>query len=163
MIVVALIRISGYRMRELDLVWQLFWLHMEACIALIMANLTTFRSAFVTIASRKKEEKKKEGLTTSMHRRLLARLNRRKRSDEREKNEYGLPAIPRVTLTGVRTFIDRNNRSMGDTRSEYGGEEEEDYYLNEAEMNSNLDRKNFSVAPEFVDHAGERHKRWTAI
>lgn len=144
MIVVALTRISEYRLLELDLVWQLFWIYMEACIALIMASLKTFRTAFVTITHKKNEEKKKAKPSSFIRQRLMARLNRRSRMKELEKNENDLPAIPRATLTGMRTFIHGNNHSVDETRSEFGYMDE-DHHSNEAEMNSNLDRTYFSA------------------
>lgn len=144
MIVVALIRISGYRMWRLDLVWSLFWLYIEACIALITASLRTFRTAFITITHKKNEEEKKKKPSSFIHQRLMARLNRRNQTKELEETEHGLPAIPGVTLTGMRTFIHRNNRSVDETLSEYNRLDEE-HHSNEAEMNSNLDRTYISV------------------
>lgn len=144
MVVVALTRISEYRLSELDIVWQLFWMYMEACIALIMASLKTFRTAFVTIAHKKKEEEKKGKPSSFIRQRLMARLNRRSRMKELEKNENNLPAIPGATLTGMRTFIQQNNHSVDGTRSEYN-RLDESHHSNEAEMNSNLERAYFSA------------------
>lgn len=95
---------------------------MEGCIALIMASVTTFRTAFVTVSS-KRNEKKRKGPSYSMRQRLKAKLSRN-RSDELEKwaDEEGLPTIPGATLTGMRNFVHRNNRPVGGTaemRSEY--------------------------------------------
>lgn len=129
MVVVALTRISAYRLRGvIDLTWQIFWQYMEGCIALIMASLTTFRTAFIIVSS-KRNEKKRKGPSYSMHQRLKAKLSRN-RSDELEKwaNEEGLPTIPGATLTGMRTFIHRKNRPVGGTaemRFEYDRLEEE--------------------------------------
>lgn len=143
MIVIALTRVSNYHLRELDLVWQLFWLHMEACIALIMASLRTFRTAFVTIAHKNSEEKRRKKPSSFFHQRLVTRFNRFGRIQELEKNENGLPTIPGVTLTGMRTFIQRNNRSVDET-PEYN-RLDEDHHFNQADMNSNLDRTYFPV------------------
>lgn len=130
MVVVALIRISAYGLRgNIDLTWQLFWLYMEACIALTMASVTTFRTVFITVSS-KRNEKKHQRPSYSMRQRLVAKLGGRSRPDELEKweNEEGLPTVPGATLTGMRTFIRRNNRTFGGTtemRSEYDRLEEE--------------------------------------
>lgn len=129
MVVVALTCISAYRWRGvIDLTWEIFWQYIEGCIALIMASVTTFRTAFITVSS-KRNEKKHQGPLYSMRQRLIAKLSR-SRSDKLEKwvNEEGLPTAPGATLTVMRTFIHRNNRPVGGTaemRSEYGRLEED--------------------------------------
>lgn len=141
MVVVALTRMSGYRLSDMDLVWQLLWLHIEACIALIMASLRTFRTAFVTISHQRNEKKKKKETPSSfIHKRLMAS---RRGIQALEKNEDGLPAIPGATLTGPRTIIQGNNHSVDETRSELN-RRDEDHLFNEVEMDSNLDRTYFS-------------------
>lgn len=134
MVVVALTRISAYRLRGIiDLTWQLFWQYMEACIALAMASLTTFRTVFITVSSKRNEKKHHQGPSYSMRHRLVAKLSHSRNNrpdDELEKweNEECLPTVPGATLIGMRTFIRRNNRTVGGTaemRSEYDRLEEE--------------------------------------
>lgn len=126
MIVVAIIRISPYHSRRVrDVTWLLFWQHIEGCIALIMASVTILRTAFVT-AGHKRDEKKKKEPSYSIRQRLMAKI-KRDRSDDLEDTELDLPTIPRATLTGMRTFIHRNNRLVGESavmRSEYDRLEE---------------------------------------
>ena len=132
MVICALTRISAYRLRGvIDLTWQIFWQHMEGSIALIMASVTVFRTAFVTAGS-KKNGQKEQGPSYSVRQRLLARRNRI-HSDEMEKlgREEGLPAIPGATLAGLRTFIRRNNRPVGETtvmRSDHDRFDEEHFH-----------------------------------
>lgn len=53
MTVIAIIRISGYRFHgiglsgPIDPIWAFFWLYLEACVAVIMASVTAFRSFFI--------------------------------------------------------------------------------------------------------------------
>lgn len=59
------------------------------------------------------------------HRLVAKRHDRNNRPDdelEKWENEEGLPTVPGATLTGMRNFIRRNNRTVGgtaDMRSEY--------------------------------------------
>lgn len=101
---------------------------MEGSIALIMASVTTFRTAFVAAGS-KRNEKPEQGPSYSVRQRLLARRNRI-RSDELEKSrdQEGLPAIPGATLAGLRTFIRRNHRPTDEVtvmHSEFDRSDEE--------------------------------------
>ena len=131
MIIVALTRISAYRLRGvIDLTWQIFWQHMEGCVAMIMASITAFRTAFITVDSRR-EKVKHQGPSYSMRQRLKAKLMFN-RSDEANGSagQENLPAVPQATLTGMRTFIRKNNRSAGGTTaiwSEHDHLEEDDH------------------------------------
>lgn len=72
-----------------------------------MASITTFRTAFVAVGAKRKQ--KKEPIPSyTIRQRLLAKL---KKSADLE----GLPSVPGATLTGVRTFIYRNNRPEEET------------------------------------------------
>lgn len=50
MVVVAIIRTTGVHtsVGGLDLVWQIFWLQVEACTAVIMVSVTAFRSFLIS-------------------------------------------------------------------------------------------------------------------
>lgn len=138
MIVVAMARMSKYHVKTLEMAWQLFWLGMEACIALIMASLTIFRTVFVTMRNERKEKEKKHLFVSSIRQRLRHRLNRRNPRDELETNE--LPTIPRGILTGMRTFISRNNRSLDEGTRAEDSHLKEGHDLEESAMNSNLSK-----------------------
>lgn len=108
MVVCALTRISAYRLRGvIDLTWQIFWQHVEGSVALMMASVTTFRTAFVAVGA-KRNEKKEQIPSYTVRQRLLAKL-------KKAVDAEGLPSVPRATLTGVRTFIHRNNRAEEET------------------------------------------------
>lgn len=115
MVVVALTLISAYRLRGvLYLTWcQTFWQYMEGCIALIMASVTTFRTAFITVSS-KRNDKERKGPSYSMRQRLKAKLNRNRSDELEEVADEGLLTIPGATLTGMRTLIHRNWRNSWD-------------------------------------------------
>ncbi|KAI9876367.1 MAG: hypothetical protein M1830_006661 [Pleopsidium flavum] len=84
-----------------------------------MASVTAFRTVFVASGSRRSEEKHR-GPSDSMRQRLKIKLKSNRRDGAVDQED--LPTIPRATLTGMRTFIRRNNRPVGETtvmRSEY--------------------------------------------
>lgn len=65
MAVIAIIRISAYRLRgrsgSLDITWVFLWLYLQACIAIIMACLPAFRFLFTRRRSRSRDEEKRKG------------------------------------------------------------------------------------------------------
>lgn len=58
MTLIAIVRMSGYRFKaiglsgSIDTTWAFFWLYLEACIAVIMASITAFRSLFIRGSSK---------------------------------------------------------------------------------------------------------------
>lgn len=80
---------------------------MEGSVALMMASVTTFRTAFVAVGA-KRNEKKEKIPSYTVRQRLLAKL-------KKAADIEGLPSVPRATLTGMRTFIHRNNRPEDET------------------------------------------------
>lgn len=123
MATIAIIRVSGFTIgsashtQVYDLTWQLYWQYMEGCVACIMASVAAFRSLFVASSSR--EAKKNEQRPSySMRLRLIERIKQSRSKNSWEAmsgDEDQLPAIPSATLSGVKTFIRRNNRSAGIT------------------------------------------------
>ncbi len=123
MATIAIIRVSGFSIgsashtQVYDLTWQLYWQYMEGCTACIMVFVAAFRSLFIA-SSFRDVEKKKRGPSYSIRLRLLQRIksSRSKNSWEAMSgDEDQLSAIPSATLSGVKTFIRRNNRSAGIT------------------------------------------------
>jgi hypothetical protein len=123
MAIAALTRIGAYRIHGvLDITWEIFWMWTEACIASIMGSMVAFRTLLVQSGSRILGEKGKEP-PYSMPERLLRKMNLSKDSDWDDMDQHGLPQIPSATLTGVRNFVRRNNRSFATStvmRSESG-------------------------------------------
>jgi hypothetical protein len=113
MAIAAVTRMSAYRIRGvLDITWEIFWMWTEACIAVIMGCIVALRAVLVQGSVRKSQEKPR-GPSYSMRERILKRIKRSKDSSWEEMGGDGLPQIPSATITGVRTFIRRNNRTFG--------------------------------------------------
>ena len=72
----------------------------EACVAVIMVSLTAFRSLFVTADSKASKSKFRPWYSSS-----VARVRKGRKNSVSGHNMEGLPAVPRATLTGLRTFI----------------------------------------------------------
>ncbi|KAK7960607.1 hypothetical protein PG996_011251 [Apiospora saccharicola] len=108
----------------LDIPWEFFWQFMEAANAVLMGSLTVFRTLLSSRAGASDEHRQVEaaaGARPWPHARpayyVFSSVGRRKRrpSDDLEATHNGLPAVPGATMTGLRTFIRRNNRGdVGD-------------------------------------------------
>ncbi|KAL8699566.1 MAG: hypothetical protein Q9201_005933 [Fulgogasparrea decipioides] len=50
MVIVAIVKASGIRtsVDSFDLVWEIFWQQIEACVAVLMVSFTAFRSIFIS-------------------------------------------------------------------------------------------------------------------
>ena len=106
MIIVASIRMSGLHIGTVDtvdLIWELLWQQVECCIGVIMVSFITFRTAFVGENSLKKKRRWYSPGENMWY--------RKKRSTDDEHNIGNLPIIPSATLTGMRTFIQRNSET----------------------------------------------------
>lgn len=110
MIIIAIVRISGvsHKKTAVDIVWELFWLGMEAAIAVIMVSVTAFRSLLGIKAQKAREKRKRSKLSVRYF----------KKTPQNESDLVQLPSIPGATLTGIRTFINGNGswedlRAMG--------------------------------------------------
>lgn len=108
MIIIAIVRISGisHKKTAVAIVWELFWLDIEAAIAVIMVSVTAFRS-LLGIKAQKVREKRKQS-------KPLVRYF--KKTPQKESDLVQLPSIPGATLTGMRTFI-HGNGSWEDLRA----------------------------------------------
>lgn len=107
---IALVRVVGYRIQgKIDITWQLFWMYMEACVAIIMGSATAFRACFLGENSRKTPEKKP---SHSFRLRLLRRHDSNGEGFGWEGTNGGhLPTVPSATLSGLRTIIQRHGRT----------------------------------------------------
>lgn len=109
MIIIAIVRISGvsHKKTAVDIVWELFWLGIEAAVAVIMVSVTAFRSLLGIEAQKAREKRKSKPLIRVF-----------KKTSQNESDLVQLPSIPGATLTGIRTFINGNGswqdlRAMG--------------------------------------------------
>lgn len=113
MIVIAIVRLSGLRVldRYVDVQWEVFWLELEANVAVIMVSITAFRSLLGLKALKSRKEKER---VRYWYRRRLP-FSKGDKTWESQLNGHQLPSIPGATLTGIRTFIrgDRESKMMG--------------------------------------------------
>ncbi|KAI0479831.1 hypothetical protein F4859DRAFT_529965 [Xylaria cf. heliscus] len=112
MISFALTRVSKIRgVVGIDIIWEFFWQYMETAVAVIMGSLTVVRSLLVyqIKGGHAQSPAGARPLGNSYYR--LRFPYRRKKNIELESQE--LPSVPSATMTGLRTFIRRNNRDVG--------------------------------------------------
>ena len=162
MATIAVVRVSGFKIgntlhaQVYDLTWQIYWQYMEGCVACIMASVAAFRSLFVANNSRD-AEKNKRGPSYSMRQRLVERIKRSRSKNSWEAmsgDEDKLPAIPSATLSGVRAFIRRNNRSAGMTTMvsaldhEVGDREMMHMSKDQIYVNDNVEVRSNRVSPK---------------
>ncbi|KAH8723974.1 hypothetical protein GQ44DRAFT_709438 [Phaeosphaeriaceae sp. PMI808] len=119
MAIFAIIRVAGFHYHgKEDDTWAFFWQHAEGAVAVMMASITAFRTLFV-----KPTDDPDVTTPRSPVDKLVQRISRRFQAlaraapDEKSipstpKNfKVKLPKLPAPTLTGIRTFIHRNNRT----------------------------------------------------
>lgn len=107
MIIATLIRFSGIGVSgSIDITWNIFWMFVEGCIAVIMVSFTVFRSLF-TKDGFKFPQRKAKPMWSSRE------WLRNRKLWEANKNEINdnLPAIPSAALTGMRTITSTASHS----------------------------------------------------
>lgn len=109
MTLIAIIRISGYRINgiglsgSIDSTWAFFWLYLEACIAVIMASTTAFRSFFIHGSSKTIDPNGNQNPINAIRGRISHRAARCGWNEVDEE-----PRISNMSLgknTGIETFI----------------------------------------------------------
>jgi hypothetical protein len=104
MAILALCRVSKMHGHvAIDIPYELFWQYLEAAVAILMASLTAYRVFFVRHKERQRYKERMQRPSYSF------RYFGRKKGSAATGTESELPQIPRPTLTGLRTFIRRNN------------------------------------------------------
>ncbi|KAL9624967.1 MAG: hypothetical protein Q9204_007835, partial [Flavoplaca sp. TL-2023a] len=106
-IILSIVRIGGaqYPASSIDSAWMVFWLQLEAAVAVIIVSITSYRSLFVKYKSM---DKKSPRYHKTSYKRILW---------DREKQEpkgVEMPKLPNPTLTGMRTVIGRGRDSYDD-------------------------------------------------
>ncbi|KAI4111615.1 MAG: hypothetical protein LQ339_000486 [Xanthoria mediterranea] len=103
-IIVSIVRIAGARFPNgsVDSAWVVFWLQLEAAVAVIIVSITSYRSLFVKDKSTDHNKKSPRDLrsSTGYKRKLWSR-------EKREEEGVEMPTLPDPTLTGMRTVIGR--------------------------------------------------------
>ncbi len=112
MIVIAIFRVSGLRIRKnkIDVQWEIFWQEVEATAAVIMVSITAFRSRLGIKAL--KARKKRDRSWFSYRQKLLTRHFKKTPQDKSVVEQ--LPSIPAGTFTGMWTVI-RGDRNWEDS------------------------------------------------
>ena len=107
-IIVSIVRIAGARFPNgsVDSAWVVFWLQLEAAVAVIIVSITSYRSLFVKDKSTENNKKSPRDLRsgTGYKRKLWSSLEKR---EEGRKQGVEMPTLPDPTLTGMRTVIGR--------------------------------------------------------
>ena len=125
MIIVALVRASGLRTsKAIDSVWGTYWQFISAEVGLIMTAVTAFRTLFISRSERSRQSPRRAWHWYAKSKGLLKRtlIPGAWRSNFADKSVRGskepsykaaeLPNIPRATITGIRTFINRRGKTQ---------------------------------------------------
>ena len=109
MVIIACVRGFGVQADPVwDIPWTIFWLQMEACVAVSMASLTAFRSIFLAGTSRSEPRRARHWYLPT-YEKIISRKNKSK--EGRILVENPLPEIPSATLSGIRTYIRKGHAS----------------------------------------------------
>lgn len=116
MAILALIRVAGMKRDGIiDNTWSLFWQYTEGCVACIMASITPFRTIFVNIGSQPSRKKTSKGPSSSLRALWKKPPKHSEDSNWNELHNDALPKPPGALMSGLRTFIRRNNREAGES------------------------------------------------
>jgi hypothetical protein len=122
MIICAIVRIAGFRHEGLlDYQWQNFWLHVEACIAVIMGSVTIFPTAVVSAHANSDANLRQPPLAYLSLSDIRKRFWPKRQPDgfqassrealSQKKHLFKLPVIPSATFSGLRTLLGKTNRT----------------------------------------------------
>ncbi|KAI0448311.1 hypothetical protein F5B21DRAFT_518998 [Xylaria acuta] len=113
MVTLAIIRVSKiHGVLGIDVIWEFFWQYMETSVAVIMGSLTVVRNLLVHQTKGGDHQHnavaRRRPIGESYYR--LRFLRRHKKQLELESQD-GLPEVPGAVMTGLHSFIRRNNRN----------------------------------------------------
>ncbi|KAI3341145.1 hypothetical protein F4824DRAFT_516336 [Ustulina deusta] len=125
MIACSIIRAAGtYYGTTLDTPWQVFWLHVEACISVLMASITVYRSVLIN-----QSINQSIGPSNRAGRlqRFLVQIIRMRTSETLPESAQ----LSKPTLTGVVTLFAQTDSTpeTGNTRSTAYSEDYADYHM----------------------------------
>jgi hypothetical protein len=128
MVIIALIRMFGAMRpslrskRDFDTAWEIFWQHMEGCVAVLMGSITAFRNVFGTQLA---EEQRNRSPYTTYFARFWSWLGVSSSSKPSKQTpsfvdtnigvQVPNASITHATLRGLKTFIRRHRRAPGNT------------------------------------------------
>ena len=134
MVLISAIRMTGYAHHHglIDVTWSWLWIHIEACVAIIMASISAF-SPFIFI-NRKHVKKADEVPSPLDQERVLENSKSPNRTGCGEMGREGLPAAPLATLTRIHRFLYEDARLTEVTQTMQstscsGDEESQSYVL----------------------------------
>ncbi|KAI2617896.1 hypothetical protein GGR54DRAFT_607316 [Hypoxylon sp. NC1633] len=105
----AIIRVSKiHGITGVDIIWEFFWQYMETTIAVLMGSLTVIRSLLIYQANDSGSPHDEADVSDT---RFRMRFLRRHKNQTDFESQDVLPEVPSATLTGLRSFIRRNNRA----------------------------------------------------
>lgn len=125
MAICAIARIAGfhYKGREDD-TWAFFWQHIEGTVAVMMAAVTAFRTLFIRPSDSPNLTTPRSPVESWLHQ-LVTRFQALAKAKPEphaplsvsgpETSALQLPRMPRPALTGLRSFIHRDNRTAATT------------------------------------------------
>ena len=91
-----------------DIPYEMFFQYLEAAVALLTASLTAFRTFFVTQRERTRyQDRMKKPLFSFRN----LGLGKKPYDISRDEEAHDLPEVPGATMTGMRSFIRRNDRT----------------------------------------------------
>ena len=108
MLACSITRAAGmYYHGALDYPWQVYWLHSEACIGIIMGSITAYRS---TLIGSNEVSDKVQSYFNKLLRRRTSSATPAHDAEEAGKKNQSLPRhlllrIPSATLSGLRTMF----------------------------------------------------------
>ncbi|KAI0503055.1 hypothetical protein F5B22DRAFT_652456 [Xylaria bambusicola] len=117
MAILAIVRISGFYYNGLeDDIWEFFWQQTEGAVAVMTASLTAFRTLFIKRKGDHRAEAPEEVLNPNKFRKFLAQFKALAQEQPEEKptstsSTFKLPKVPSPILTGLRSFIHKNNQN----------------------------------------------------
>lgn len=126
MAICAIARIAGFHYKGYeDDTWEFFWQEIEGAVAVMMASITAFRTLFIKPSDNPDVTTPRSPVESWLHR-LLVRFQALAKAEPEEKtlptatgsetSALRLPRMPRPVLTGLRSFIHRNNRTTATTQ-----------------------------------------------
>jgi len=105
----------GVSGKSLDIVWQVFWQHIEACVAVAMVSFSSSRSLFNAHIQGSRERKVAYWSKSSSGGRFPSR--KESSSGEINDTDHSLPALPAVALGQRRSLYTaiqlRSSDSLG--------------------------------------------------
>ncbi|CAF9917339.1 MAG: hypothetical protein HETSPECPRED_003214 [Heterodermia speciosa] len=102
--IICIVRISGGNTTngQVDSAWVIFWLQVEAAVAVIIVSVTAYRMLFIAETQQYRDSPPQQIETAASRARFW------NRTDRTTTRSNGLPSIPAPTLSKVRSWVKRS-------------------------------------------------------